>query len=239
MVTPSIFPLKIKNASVVKRGTTILNALSLELAVSGITIIMGPNGSGKTTLLRLMHGLERPQSGSVEWNCASELARQKQAFVFQTPVMMRRSALDNIAYPLKLQGASKSEANAKSIDWMNKINLASQKNLTAKDLSGGERQKLALARALVTDPEVLFLDEPTTNLDGTSTKEIEAILQDASSGGIRLIMTTHDVGQARRLASDVIFLNKGAVCEWSDATKFFSNPASSAAQSYLKGDIVE
>ena len=111
--------------------------------------------------------------------------------------------------------------------------------LEAANLSGGERQKLAIARALICKPEVLFLDEPTTNLDGKSTREIETILRSAYENGTRMIMTTHDIGQARRLATDVVFLNRGRLCEHSAANEFFRSPQSSPAKTYLNGEILE
>ncbi len=239
MVIPSILPVSINKVSVRKRGKSILNDISLDLDAVGFTIVMGPNGSGKTTLLRLMHGLQRPSDGMVSWNCTHDIARTRQTFVFQTPVMMRRSVRDNIAYPLRLAGLKAAETNKQASYWAAKVGIEARLGLDAMYLSGGERQKLALARALITQPEVIFLDEPTTNLDGKSTREIETILKDASKNGARIIMTTHDIGQAKRLASEIVFLNKGKVSEHSAAKTFFDNAQSAAAQAYLKGDIIE
>ena len=239
MVSPSILPLKLENASVRKRGKVILDDISTELTPVGFTVVMGPNGSGKTTLLRLMHGLERPRSGSVKWSVTDEAARSRQAFVFQTPVMLRRSVLDNIAYPLIAHGEARATAREHASTWAADVGLGASLSLNARHLSGGERQKLAIARALIVKPEVVFLDEPTTNLDGQSMKEIEAILLTANQNGTRVILTTHDIGQARRLATDILFLNKGKLCEQGGATGFFKKPNSTAAQAYIKGDIVE
>ena len=239
MVTPSILPLKLESASVRKRGKTILDNISTELPATGLTVVMGPNGSGKTTLLRLMHGLERPRSGSVKWNVTDAEARARQAFVFQTPVMLRRSVLDNIAYPLLVRREAKATARQKAAQWAQDVGLGENPSLNAQYISGGERQKLAIARALIVEPEVVFLDEPTTNLDGQSMKEIESILLAAHKNGTRIILTTHDIGQAKRLANTVIFLNKGSLCEQSKASDFFNAPKTKAAQAYLKGDIVE
>lgn len=234
-----ILPVTLQDAMVRKRGKTILLGATLELKEHGLTIVMGPNGSGKTTLLRLMHGLERPRSGTVTWNCPQAEARTRQAFVFQTPVMMRRSVLDNILYPLKLRGVAAADARAKAEVWTKDVGLGSKFNLEARFLSGGERQKLAIARALIMGPDLLFLDEPTANLDGTSMREIEAILLQAHQAGTRIVMTTHDIGQAKRLATEIVFLNKGRICEQSPAAEFFSAARTSEAQAYLKGDIVE
>jgi len=239
MVGASILPLRLENAVVRKRGATILDDISLTFEPIGLTIVMGPNGAGKTTLLRLLHGLERPRSGLVNWNCDADDARGRQAFVFQTPVVMRRSVLDNIAYPLTVRGSSKSDARSKAADWARSVGLGEALQLEAANLSGGERQKLAIARALICKPDVLFLDEPTTNLDGKSTREIETILQSAHNNGTRMIMTTHDIGQARRLATDVVFLNKGKLCDHSPAEMFFDGACSAEAKAYLNGEILE
>ncbi len=238
-MTSSILPLQLENTIVRKRGKTILDDVTVCLAPTGFTIVMGPNGAGKTTLLRLMHGLERTQGGSVNWSCNDEEARGRQAFVSQTAVIMRRSVVDNIAYPLTVRGIAKSTARKVAAKWANDIGLGGALDLEATNLSGGERQKLALARALISEPEVLFLDEPTTNLDGKSTREIETILQAAFDDGTRIVMTTHDIGQAKRLATDVVFLNRGTLCDRSSAEDFFGSTQSEPARAYLNGDIVE
>jgi len=235
----NILPLQINNASVKKRGETIIGPLSLEISGLGLTAIMGPNGSGKTTLLRLMHGLERPRAGSKKWNTNEKTARTHQSFVFQTPIMLRRAAIDNITYPLKLKGMEHSVATITAEKWLDRIGLSAVASLNATLLSGGEKQKLALARALATEPQVLFLDEPTSNLDGSATKAIEAILNTAAKSGIKIIMTTHDTGQARRLAQEIVFLYRGQVHETEAAGSFFSKPATKEAKAFLQGEIVE
>lgn len=234
-----LLPLTLESASVRKRGQFILKDIDLTLKPEGFTIVMGPNGSGKTTLLRLMHGLDRSRTGSVDWAIDNIEARSHQAFVFQTPVMMRRSVIDNLAYPLKLRNTPRRQAREMAERWAESVDLGNRMGLDAHLLSGGERQKLAIARALITDPQVLFLDEPTANLDGGSTREVETIIRSANERGTRIVMTTHDVGQARRLASDVVFMNKGRICEHQPAIIFFAEPQSEAAQTYLRGDIVE
>ncbi|MGI9350446.1 MAG: ATP-binding cassette domain-containing protein [Rhizobiaceae bacterium] len=235
----SVLPVNLSNAVVKKRGKTIIGPVDLEIGPSGFSVIMGPNGSGKTTLLRLLHGLERPRQGTVSWNCTTSAARKKQAFVFQTPIMLRRTAAENIAYPLKLHKIPRSEITTIVRDWLNRIGLSKVADLNASFLSGGEKQKLAIARALVVNPEVLFLDEPTTNLDGKSIREIETILNNAIEQNIRIIMTTHDIGQANRLADDILFLYRGRVHEHGPAGSFLSNPKTPEAKAFLKGDIVE
>ncbi|CUH77731.1 Glutamine transport ATP-binding protein GlnQ [Tritonibacter multivorans] len=235
----ALLPLKIEGACLGRRGRRWIGPVDLELAGQGTTIVIGPNGSGKTSLLRMMHGLERLREGSLRWSCPLEEARRKQAFVFQTPIMMRRSVLDNLAYPLRLGGMDRKAAQAEAEAWLDRVDLAPAARRDALRLSGGERQKLALARALIRSPEVLFLDEPCAALDGRATREIEAILQGASTSGTRLVMSTHDMGQARRLADEVIFVLGGRVHEYSPADRFFDQPETPQASAFLRGDIVE
>ncbi len=231
--------LSLRDVTVKRRGKTILGPVTLDLPTTGFTIVMGPNGAGKTTLLKVMHGVERLTAGDLTWSAPHEIARQSQAYVFQSPVMLRRTVRQNLAYPLTLQAAPKSEIEAKVRDWAARIGLADALDRPAPRLSGGEKQKLALGRALIRNPQVLFLDEPCANLDGRATREIEALLADAHARGTRIIMTTHDLGQARRLATDVLFLLGGAIHDHGKAASFFARPATSEAQAFLKGDIVE
>lgn len=215
----------------------ILGPLSLGLAVDGVTILIGPNGSGKTSLLRALHGLERISGGRILWPGDAATLRARQAFVFQTPVLMRRSVVDCIAYPLILLGESRAAARTKAAAMAGGMGLGAQLYRPASVLSGGERQKMALARALIRGPEVLFLDEPCANLDTTSTREIEALVARARAAGTRIIMSTHDLGQARRLADDVVLLHGGRVIEQGDRG-FFDGPATPAGRAFLNGELL-
>lgn len=234
----STLSLTLTKAVVERRGKRLLGPVDLTIAKGGVTIVVGPNGSGKTTLMRAMHGLERLSQGTAKWSVPDEAARRKQAYVFQTPTMMRRSVRDNLTYPLTLRGVPKSEARDQAEIWANRINLGNALMQSATRLSGGERQKLALARALIRGPEVLFLDEPCANLDGAATRDIETILNEEHSKGTRIVMATHDMGQARRLATDVVFLMGGRIHDAGPAPEFFDTPSSPEARAFLKGDIV-
>jgi tungstate transport system ATP-binding protein len=237
MVT-SIFPLQIRNACIKKSGAQIIGSINLELLDKGCTIVIGPNGSGKTSLLRLMHGLEKTSQGSVKWNVPHAQAYASQCFVFQTPVIMRRSVRENIAYPLIIRGERKKVAMQEADKWIENVGLEASAEKNAPVLSGGERQKLAVARALITNPKILFLDEPTTNLDGASTKEIERLVRQAQEAGTRIVMATHDFGQARRLGTDVLFMYRGQIHETSKADDFFPTPKTVEAKAFLAGEIV-
>ncbi|MEM9796548.1 MAG: ATP-binding cassette domain-containing protein [Pseudomonadota bacterium] len=235
----SLFPMTARGAVTRRRGKVLAGPVDLTLDGDGVTVVIGPNGAGKTSFLRMLHGIARLNDGRIDWACSLEEARREQAFVFQRPVMMRRSVRDNIAFPLRLQGLARGAARDRAEDWAGRVGLAEALDRPATQLSGGEQQKLALARALVRNPQALFLDEPCASLDGRATREIEAILVAARAAGTTLIMSTHDMGQARRLADDVVFLKGGRIHEQAPAETFFEGPATDAAQAFLRGDIVE
>lgn len=237
MVAP--LSLTLAGAQVRRRGKRILGPLDLELSADGFTIVLGPNGAGKTTLLKVLHGVERLSEGALTWSLPEAQARSAQAYVFQSPIMLRRSVAQNLAYPLTLLGEDRASIADKVRDWGARIGLGDALERPATRLSGGEKQKLALGRALIRAPQVLFLDEPCANLDGRSTREIETLLLQAHANGTRIVMTTHDMGQARRLAGDVIFLLNGTVQEAAAASEFFQAPKTAAAKAFLEGDIVE
>ncbi|WP_073145984.1 ATP-binding cassette domain-containing protein [Litoreibacter ascidiaceicola] len=235
----NLFPLRLSDAQVRRRGKTILGPVNLELDGQGLTIIVGPNGAGKTSLLRVMHGVERLSGGTVQWGMNDDCARERQAYVFQSPIMLRRSVADNLHYPLRLSGMARGEATPLVADWLARIGLQGQRQMQATRLSGGERQKLALARALIRQPEVLFLDEPCANLDGRATREFETLLLATRDSGTRIVMATHDLGQAKRLATDALFILGGRIHDSAAAPAFFDTPKTPELASFLRGDIVE
>jgi tungstate transport system ATP-binding protein len=237
-VVTTILPLALREVTVNRRGKRLLGPVDLTLEGQGLTIIIGPNGSGKTTLLKVMHGVERISSGQVRWAVSDAEARHSQSYVFQTPIMLRRSVQDNLRYPLQLLGQPRPEIDRAVAEWIERIGFAGKTGLQATRLSGGEKQKLALARALIRRPDVLFLDEPCANLDGASTRDIETLLHEALSAGTRIVMTTHDHGQAKRLASEAIFMLHGNVRESGPASDFFNAPQSAELKAFFRGDIV-
>ena len=229
----------LRDVCVKRRGKTILGPVNLDLGGGGHTIVLGPNGAGKTTLLKVLHGVERVSSGTVKWSVSDAVARQTQAYVFQRPIMLRRTVRQNLAYPLKILGKPPAEIDDSVTFWADQIGLAEMLDGPATRLSGGEKQKLAVGRALIRTPRVLFLDEPCANLDGRSTREIETVLSRANAAGTRIIMTTHDLGQARRLASDVVFLMNGKIHEQGQAADMLRAPVTTEAKAFFEGDIVE
>lgn len=235
----ALFPVTLKDAVLRRRQKILVGPVNLTLKGKGVTVVIGPNGAGKTSFLRMLHGIARLGGGSITWSCDPLEARQKQAFVFQHPIMMRRSVLGNLIYPLRLAGVARGEARRRAAQAAHEVGLGDALERPAPFLSGGERQKLALARALITEPDLLFLDEPCASLDGRATREIEEILTRAAASGTRLIMSTHDMGQARRLATEALFLLNGNIHERGPASEFFARPQTPQAIAFLKGDIVE
>lgn len=234
-----IFPVTMSGAMTSRRGAVLVGPVDLTLDGQGICMVIGPNGSGKTSLLRLLHGAARLTRGRITWACPTPEAFRQQAFVFQRPVMLRRTVGQNLIYPLTIRGTAHSAAWTLARDWAERVGLTDMLDRQATLLSGGEQQKLALARALITQPRLLFLDEPCASLDGRATREIEEILTSARDRGTRLIMSTHDMGQARRLADEVLFLLRGKVHDRGLAPEFFDRPATPQARAFIKGDIVE
>jgi tungstate transport system ATP-binding protein len=230
--------LRLEGVVLERRGRALVGPVSWTLAGEGITVVMGPNGAGKTSLLRLMAGLERPTRGRVARGAPGDTEAPRTAFVFQRPVMMRRTVAASIAYPLRLAGTGRREARARARDQAARFGLADKLDRAAPSLSGGEMQKLALARALVTGPQILLLDEPTAALDGRATAKIEAHLHAAAAAGTRIVMATHDRGQARRLGTEALFLLGGRLHEAAPAERFLAGPATSEARAFLLGDIV-
>lgn len=235
----AILPLRLEALTYEAGGKRLIDRISLTFAAGPRTLILGPNGAGKSLLLRLCHGLLRPTAGRVVWAAAERrtLAR-RQAMVFQSPVLLRRSAAANLDYPLRLRGIGAGERRARVTEALGLADLRALAAQPARTLSGGEQQRLAIARAWALQPEVLFLDEPTASLDPAATRGIEALIRTVHANGAKIIMTTHDIGQARRLADEIVFLHRGQVCERAPAESFFAGPGTPEAARFLKGDLL-
>jgi len=228
--TSSILPLGVEGLVYEADGTRLLDAVSFTLPAGGITAVIGPNGAGKSLLLRLCHGLIAPSAGRVVWAGPA----RRHAMVFQKPVMLRRSVAANLAHAVRAVGTGPAMA-ARALDRFGLSELASR---PARLLSGGEQQRLAIARAWALQPEVIFLDEPTSQLDPGATRRIEEMLAALAAEGVTLVVATHDLGQARRLAHRVLFLNRGRLVEDTAADSFFREPASLEARAFLAGELL-
>ncbi len=233
-----MLPLELDHLSFSVGTTPIIQGISARIEAGPRTIILGPNGAGKSVLMRLCHGLLQPTAGRVVWHgLRNGDPSRHQAMVFQRPVMLRRSALANVVYGLKLAGKSRRESELRAMDVLEVVGLAQHAGRPARVLSGGEQQRLALARAWALGPDVLFLDEPTANLDPASTQDIENIIQAIHASGTKIIMSTHNLGQARRLGDEVLFISRGLLMEQTPIERFFREPASAEAGAFIKGEL--
>ena len=218
--------------------TTILDRLTLTLSSGSPTLVIGPNGAGKSTLLRLCMGLAVPTEGRITWGGRADAKPTRRAFVFQRPVMLRRTVSANVAYGLTHAGYPRAKLAARTAELLERVGLSDLAMRPARRLSGGEQQRLALARALARDPELLLLDEPTASLDPAATRGVEEIVRDTAQSGIKIVMASHDMGQVRRLAGDVVFMVRGNVREQTPAEDFLKNPSTSEAAAFVRGDLV-
>lgn len=231
-----MFPLKVTDLRWRVAGRAVLDGLSLELGGDGITILLGPNGAGKSVLLRSLCGLIEPESGHIDFGGGLR-PEFGVAMVFQQPKMLRDSLLGNVELALRPLGVAAAERRSRAQAVLERVGLAHRAADSARGLSGGERQRLALARAWVTRPRLLLLDEPTASLDPSSVEAIERIVREIRTEGTRILMTTHNLGQATRLADDVVFMDAGRVCEHAPVQRFFARPASQAARLYIQGEL--
>ena len=234
-----MLPLMVHELCFEASGKRLIDGITFQTNHGPRTVILGPNGAGKSLLLRLCHGLIQPSSGTITWTGAEPSTRRRsQAMVFQRPVLLRRSAAANIRYVLSLQGVPRRQRRTMVAEALEQAGLLSLAERPARILSSGEQQRLALARAWALKPQVLFLDEPTASLDPAATQAVEALLERIHHTGTKLLMTTHDLGQARRLADEVLFLHHGQLVEQAPASAFFTNPQSKEAAAFLEGKLL-
>jgi len=234
----SILPLRIADLTFSARGKVLVDRMSFSLERGGRTIILGPNGAGKTLLLGLCHGLIAPSAGRVEWQSAAPEGRKQHQMVFQDPVVLRRSMRANLLHALSVNGWAWRARRARAELALERFGLATLAEHPARLASGGEKQRLALARAWALKPEVLFLDEPTSALDPGATRIIEELIQGLAAETVKIVMTTHDLGQARRLADEVLFLHRGRLLEHAPAKEFFAAPRTLEARAFLAGELL-
>jgi tungstate transport system ATP-binding protein len=233
-----MLPLVLEDVSFAAGGRALIDRVSCEFTSGPRTVILGPNGAGKSVLMRLCHGLLTPTSGRIAWRGRNDESRPRaQAMVFQRPVMLRRSALGNVTYGLELAGVARAERDRRARSMLDAVGLGSAAGHPARVLSGGEQQKLALARAWALTPEVLFLDEPTANLDPGATREVERIVDQIHSSGTKIVMTTHNLGQARRLADEIMFMSAGRLADHAPVERFFAQPSTAEAAAFIEGEL--
>jgi len=244
-------PIRIRDLRHAPNGRELLAGVDLELGDEGITVVLGPNGAGKTLLLRALCGLLAPCSGEIGWgpggrgpgdrgasgSAGAALPARGVMMVFQNPMMLRASVLANAVLALKPLGLSWRERHGRGLAVLERVGLAHRAGESARQLSGGEQQRLALARAWLTKPRLLLLDEPTASLDPSATAEVERIVREIRTDGTRILMVTHNLGQATRLADDIVFMSDGRVHEHAPVRRFFSRPQSDAARRFIQGEL--
>lgn len=226
---------KLENVVFAPDARKLVDGLTLSLRNTGVTVLMGPNGAGKSLTLRLIAKLLKPTAGHVH-DCG--LSSHDIALVFQNPVMLRRSVKGNLIHALKLHGVARKDRPLRLAELLQMADLEHLSNAPARLLSGGEQQRLALVRALAAQPKLLLLDEPTASLDPKATFAIETLVRQSSDDGTKIVLVTHEIGQAKRMASDVVFLHHGFALEHSPAETFFTEPQSQEAMAYLKGELL-
>jgi tungstate transport system ATP-binding protein len=234
----SNLPVRFENVSVSAGSLTILDSVSLSFACGAPTVLIGPNGSGKTTLLRAAMGLIEPSRGRITWAGSDSMPPLRRAIVFQRPIMLRRSVAANLKYALMSANVPRTEHDARVTELLDLVGLSRFAERPARRLSGGEQQRIALARALARDPELLFLDEPTASLDPAATKAMEDVVQAVVARGIKVVMSTHDLGEARRLAGEIVLMHRGRVIENGPVAPFFSDPRTPEARHFIAGELL-
>ncbi len=235
---PTDLPVMLEDVSLLAREVTILDNVTLMLGTGAPTVLVGPNGSGKTSLMRVAMGLVPPTRGRVTFGGRSDVPPLRRAIVFQRPVMLRRSALGNLRYALAAADVPRAERNERAEKLLALVGLTGRGDRPARRMSGGEQQRLAIARALAKEPEILFLDEPTASLDPAATKATEDIIQNIAARGIKIVMSTHDLGEARRLGGDIVLMNRGRIVEIADTQTFFTSPKTDAARRFVAGELL-
>ncbi|NWG26182.1 MAG: ATP-binding cassette domain-containing protein [Pseudorhodoplanes sp.] len=231
-------PVRLDDASFAVGTVTIIDRMTLTFAPGAPTLVIGPNGAGKTTLLRLAMGLAAPTSGTVTFGGRERGPPLRRAFVFQRPVMLRRSVAANLRYALSAAGMPRRQHDGRIAELLALVGLTGIGDRPARRLSGGEQQRLALARALAREPEILFLDEPTASLDPAATKAVEDIVAQVAARGIKVVMSTHDLAKAKRLAGDIVLIHRGRVVETGPAEEFFAAPKTDAARRFIAGELL-
>jgi tungstate transport system ATP-binding protein len=234
----SDLPIALEDVSVVARGNPILSDISLVIAPGAPTVLIGPNGAGKTTLLRLLMGLIPPSHGRLTRGGREGIGPGRCAIMFQRPAMLRRSAAGNIRYALAAADVPRPAREARVGELLPLVGLDGLGDRPARKLSGGEQQRLALARALAKEPQVLFLDEPTASLDPAATRAIEDIVRAVAGRGIKVVMSTHDLGEAKRLAGEIVLIHRGRVIERGPAEEFFAAPKTEESRRFINGELL-
>lgn len=232
----SMFPITLDGVRYEPAGRTVLAGVDLVIDGDGITAVLGPNGSGKSVLMRLIAGLQPPDAGRIAWSGAPAPTAPV-AMVFQQPMLIRASVASNVAIGLRTLGLARAEQARRVDTVLDRVGLAHRRADSARLLSGGEIQRLALARAWAARPRLLLLDEPTASLDPTATEQVERIVREIRTEGTKVLLSTHNLAQATRIADDIVFVSAGRIGEHSPAARFFARPQSDEARLFIQAEL--
>ncbi len=226
-----ILPLIVNNLNYEINGNLILKDINISSRENNVTIIAGNNGSGKSTLLKILHGLIKMPESTIKWgDYRIPDIKKNQSMVFQTPILLNRTIYENLRYVIKQKDIKDKYYIEKII---NKLNLESIVNINTKYISGGERQKVAIAMSIIGDPKIIFLDEPTSQLDPVYKNEIESIINNLASAGTKIFMTSHDISQIKRIGKEIIFLDDGRILYHNTIKKFFIEKHCNLIENYI------
>ncbi|WP_207726977.1 ABC transporter ATP-binding protein [Anaerosolibacter carboniphilus] len=229
------------------KGKTVLSIDELNIQRGAVTAIIGPSGAGKSTLLSILNGLTTPDGGKILFEDQDisggikhgDYNRRSMAMVFQNAVMFQGTVFENIAYGLKLRGMPEHEVKVRVNEVLELIGLKEIAYQKAETISGGEAQRIALARAMVFKPKVLFLDEPTANLDPANVTQIEKLIVHAKEHyGTTVILVTHNMFQAKRLANYTVFMMNGSIVEYGSNEEVFANPSNEKTKLFISGEMI-
>lgn len=237
-VSTSDLPIRFEDVSVASGEVTMLDRVSLDIEAGAPMVLIGPNGSGKTTLLRAAMGLTAPTRGRITWGGREASPPAKRAFVFHKPAMLRRSAASNLRYALAAAPVSAEPGASRIEELLALVGLSGLGERPARRLSGGEQKRLALARALARAPDILLLDEPTASLDPAAAKMIEDVIRRVAASGIKVVMSTHDLGEARRLAGEIVLMHRGRIAERGRAAEFLNAPKTGEGRVFIAGELL-
>ena len=230
--------IKIKNLILVsnKGERNLINIPNLQFDSKSISVIIGPNGAGKSLLINLIQGLIIPSTGTIKVkSLTTDDNRKKVSIMMQKPVFLRRTTEQNIQFVLEL---NKDKRKVSYLDVLERFDLIAQKKILANKLSGGEKQRLALALAICTNSKILLLDEPTANADPLTTIKIEKIIKEEAIAGKKILLVTHNISQAKRLGQDIAFIHRGKVLEHCDKAVFLNHPKVKEINQFLEGEIL-
>ena len=227
--------LRINSLSYSAGGRLLLDDICYTDDAAGCTALLGPNGAGKTVLLEICHGLRKPDAGSVSWfGSQASGMRGDVAMTLQQPVFLARSVYENLGYVLGVRKAPRAGRGETIRRVLDEVGLGHKSGDPVSALSGGERQCLSIARALLSEPRAVLLDEPTSQLDLAATGRVESIIKRLGDTGIKVVLTSHNPAQVRRLCDKVMFMDQGRMIACAPRDEFFNHISHPAVDAFIR-----